>query len=75
MQNHMTHPSILQDMTGTVGPVLPVLSFRLEAVPEMNYSPTADLPAGEVCVKGPSVFKGYYKMDDKTKEVLEDDGW
>ena len=71
----MTHPSILQDMTGTVGPVLPVLSFRLEAVPEMNYSPTADLPAGEVCVKGPSVFKGYYKMDDKTKEVLEDDGW
>lgn len=35
-----------------------MLSFRLEAVPEMNYSPTADVPAGEVCVKGPSVFKG-----------------
>jgi hypothetical protein len=33
-----------QDHSGTVGPPLPVLSFRLEAVPEMNYDPLASPP-------------------------------
>jgi long-chain acyl-CoA synthetase len=28
-----------------------------------------------VIVKGPSVFTGYYKAQDKTDEVLEADGW
>ena len=65
----------LQEMAGTVGPPQPVLSFRLEAVPEMNYDPMAETPRGEVCVKGPSVFKGYYKGEEMTTEVLETDGW
>ena len=63
------------DHAGTVGPPQPVLSFRLEAVPEMNYDPLGNPPRGEVCVKGPSVFSGYYKAEDKTVEVLEEDGW
>ncbi|KAI3429472.1 hypothetical protein D9Q98_005564 [Chlorella vulgaris] len=63
------------DHCGTVGPPQPVLSFRLQAVPEMNYDPMAHPPRGEVIVKGPSVFTGYYKAQDKTDEVLEADGW
>ena len=37
-----------------------------------------DLPvgeAGELCVKGPQVMKGYWNMEDETKKVLTEDGW
>ena len=40
----------------------------LQAATEMGYSPTADPPRGEICIRGPMVFKGYFKMEDKTKE-------
>lgn len=60
---------------GTVGPPQPCISIRLEAVPEMECDPMAKPPKGELCIKGPSVFTGYYKEEKKTKEVLEADGW
>ncbi|CAH9117064.1 unnamed protein product [Cuscuta europaea] len=62
------------DMLGTVGPPVPNVDVCLESVPEMGYDALSEIPRGEVCVKGDTLFSGYYKREDLTKEAIVD-GW
>lgn len=61
-------------MLGTVGPPLQHTEVRLESVPEMGYDALGDTPRGEVCIRGKTLFSGYYKREDLVKEVMID-GW
>lgn len=55
--------------------------FKLVDVPEMEYFSTDkdkdgnDAPRGEVCLRGPSLIRGYFKDPERTMEAFDTDGW
>lgn len=61
--------------SGKIGPVMATLECKLVDIPEMNYKVTDKPdPRGELLLKGPCVFQGYYNDEEKTKEALIN-GW
>jgi malonyl-CoA/methylmalonyl-CoA synthetase len=57
---------------GSVG--LPLTDVKVRVVDE-NNKPCAVNEIGSIQVKGPNVFKGYWRMPEKTAEEFTADGW
>ena len=57
---------------GTVGFPLPGVGLRVRG-DDGNTLPTGEI--GGIEVKGPNVFKAYWRMPEKTKEEFTADGW
>jgi len=62
--------------SGFTGPPQPVNEIKLVDVPSMGYtSEDKPNPRGELCMRGPNCFSGYYKDEKNTKEAIDADGW
>ena len=52
------------------------VEYKLEDLPELNYTRNSKpYPAGEICIRGPSIFRGYFKNKQLTDEAIDKDGW
>lgn len=66
------NPFTLNEYTGAIGLPLPSTEVKIvdEAGRELDIS-----EVGELCIRGPQVMKGYWKREDETRDVLDEDGW
>ena len=63
----------LQVRTETVGRALPHVEVTIADSNTGKELPPGE--TGELITRGYHVMKGYYKMPEKTREVIDDDGW
>jgi malonyl-CoA/methylmalonyl-CoA synthetase len=61
-----SNPYAGERRAGTVGLPLPGVEVRIDATPG---------EVGQILVRGPNVFAGYWQMPEKTAEELRPDGW
>lgn len=65
-------PALGERLAGTVGRALPGVQVR---VVDDAGAPLAAGEIGNVQVRGPNVFSGYWRMPEKTREEFTEDGW
>jgi len=62
--------------SGHVGSIGQCCEVKLADVPEMAYTnDDKPYPRGEICVRGPTIFQGYYKDEIQTREIFDEEGW
>ena len=70
---NLTNPYEGERRPGTVGMPFPGQEARIVDV--LTRQPIEDETPGEIQVRGPHVFKGYWNRPDATAEAFDADGW
>ncbi len=66
------NPMTLTDYNDSIG--LPIPSTE-GSIRDENNNPLPIGEAGELCIRGPQVMKGYWQRPDATAETIDSDGW
>ncbi|ORY64048.1 AMP-binding enzyme [Pseudomassariella vexata] len=62
--------------TGNIGGPCTGVEICLESQPELEYLVTdKPRPRGELCLRGPVVFREYYKNEEETAKAIDSQGW
>jgi malonyl-CoA/methylmalonyl-CoA synthetase len=64
---NLSNPYIGERRAGTVGSPLPGVEVRLL---DHELQPTADGETGEVYLRGPNVFRGYWRREEATRDAF-----
>ena len=74
--------SIYDTSSGTTGGLQNTAELKLVDLPEFGYystdvNPSTGIsePRGEICFRGDTVFKGYFKNMEETKKIFDEEGW
>ena len=86
-----TYTSLTDFKADSVGGVICSIEMKLIDVDEMNYYTSSKInnsstilevkdqdifnPTGEILLRGPSLFSGYFLDEENTKKALDKDGW
>nr|XP_018267113.1 uncharacterized protein I303_01096 [Kwoniella dejecticola CBS 10117]OBR89271.1 hypothetical protein I303_01096 [Kwoniella dejecticola CBS 10117] len=60
---------------GSVGVIGPSCEVKLQDYPDAGYLSTNKPPQGQILLRGPNVFQGYFKQEELTTESFTADGW
>jgi len=66
------NPVDVAGYTGSIGYPIPGTDAEIR---DEEGKPVALGEAGELCIRGPQVMKGYWSQPDETSKVLDADGW
>lgn len=67
------NPVMGQKKLGSIG--LPLPNTDIKLIDPETRNPVPQGEPGEICIKGPQVMKGYYKLQKETQHVLDADGY
>ncbi|CAF1576842.1 unnamed protein product [Adineta ricciae] len=56
-----------------IGSPVATVEIKLIDVPNTNYQ--SHMNQGEICIRGPVIFEGYYDDEVKTGETIDEKGW
>ena len=53
----------------------PMQGMEMKIIEPLSGKELPDDVQGEICVRGPLIMTGYYKMPDETAELIDQEGW